>query len=123
MKTKLMIVMLFLFSIGIQPVVSNDLMGNLYGKWNVIKYQSRSEKKARSGTLVFDADGKFQSEGIHFGAVKGLFRTDENRSVLIIEQADGTTTEWYASVKNDVLRLRNITDDKRSRVHMTLKKA
>ncbi len=108
---------LVLFAITTQLTAQN-LISNIAGKWSITKYQSKIKTQGRSGTLEFLSDGTFLSEGIFFGTQTGLFRTDETRSVIIIEAENGIT-EWTASVKEDVLRLKSVKG-KGSRTYITL---
>ncbi len=108
---------LFLFSFT-TSLNAQNLISDIAGKWSITKYQSKQKTAGKSGTLEFLTDGMFRSEGIYFGVQTGLFRTDETRSIVIIEAQNGIT-EWTASVKNDVLRLKSIKG-KGSRVYLTL---
>jgi hypothetical protein len=110
-------VFLFLFAITVQLSAQN-LISDVTGKWSITKYQSKIKTAGKSGTLEFLSDGMFRSEGIYFGVQTGLFRTDETRSIVIIEAQNGIT-EWTASVKDDVLRLRSLKG-KSPRVYLTL---
>jgi len=105
-KSSVIILILSLFACHSQ-LLAQHLIGDIAGKWSITKYQSKVETEARSGTVEFLSDGTFVSEGIHFGVQKGLFRTDETRSLVIIETSSGTS-EWNASIKDDVLRLRSV---------------
>ncbi|MBL7856492.1 MAG: hypothetical protein JNM57_02295 [Cyclobacteriaceae bacterium] len=98
------------------------LHGQLHGTWSITKYQVKSKTEARSGTLIFQTDGTFMSEGILFGVKDGSYRTNENNSVLILDTSD-QTSEWVASVKGNILRLHSASKTKRSRVYITLTKA
>ncbi len=108
---------LFLFSFT-TSLTAQNLISDLAGKWSITKYQSKQKTEGKSGTLEFLTDGMFRSEGIYFGVQTGLFRTDETRSIVIIEAQNGIT-EWTASVKDDVLRLKSIKG-KGPRVYLTL---
>ncbi len=111
---------LFLFALTTQ-LNAQKLIGDLTGKWNITKFQSTVKTEARSGTLEFLSDGTFLSEGIYFGAQTGLFRTDETRSIVIIEAENGIT-EWTTSVKDDVLRMKSIKG-KGPKIYITLMRA
>jgi hypothetical protein len=108
---------LFLFTIA-TSLSAQNLIGDIAGKWSITKYQSKVKTAGKSGTLEFLSDGMFRSEGIYFGTQTGLFRTDETRSLVIIEAQNGIT-EWTASVKGDVLRLKSIKG-KGPKVYLTL---
>lgn len=108
---------LFLFAVTTQLAAQN-LISNITGKWSITKYQSKVKTAGKSGTLEFLSDGMFRSEGIYFGVQTGLFRTDETRSIVIIEAQNGIT-EWTASLKDGVLRLKSIKG-KGSRIYLTL---
>ena len=98
----------------------DPLITKIIGKWKVVKYQaSNSGASATTDTLVFESDGTFRSDSIYFKTRKGLYRTDENRKVLIMD-INGTSTEWAASIDNGVLRLKSLPDRKRPKVHVTL---
>ena len=114
---KLVTIFVCLFLAG-ATLSAQNLISDVTGKWSITKYQSKAKMQGRSGTLIFSPDGSFQSEGIYFGVQTGLFRTDETRQVLIIETPEGIS-EWTASVKNDVLRLRSIKG-KGPRTYLTL---
>lgn len=109
--------LLFMFSFTTSLNAQNPI-SDVTGKWSITKYQSKLKTAGKSGTLEFLSDGMFRSEGIYFGTQTGLFRTDETRSIVIIEAQNGIT-EWTASLKNDVLRLKSIKG-KGSRVYLTL---
>lgn len=120
MKKQTLIILFFLLTgIGFQHVNAQDLLGNLYGKWNITKYQSKTKTQLRNGTLDFQSDGSFLSEGIYFGTKKGLYTTDETRSVVIIE-IDEAKTEWVASFKKGMLRLHTAPGSRQPKVYMTL---
>ncbi len=106
---------------GIGQDVPHDLLRDLYGTWKVTEYQSKIVPQPSVGAVVFQSDGGFLSEGFFFGSTKGLFRTDESRSIIVIETT-GVSTEWAASFKNGVLRLRSSPRSKRPRVAMELTK-
>src|SRR6188768_357107 len=89
----------FLFLITSATSISaQNLISEIAGKWSITKYQSKVKTEGKSGTLEFLSDGMFRSEGIYFGTQTGLFRTDETRSLVIIEAQNGIT-EWTASLK------------------------
>ncbi|HOX81939.1 MAG TPA: hypothetical protein PLJ60_17390 [Chryseolinea sp.] len=108
---------LLLFAVTVQLRAQN-LISDVTGKWAITKYQSKIKTAGKSGTLEFLSDGMFRSEGIYFGVQTGLYRTDETRSIVIIEAENGIT-EWTASMKNDVLRLKSVKG-KGPRVYLTL---
>src|SRR6478609_3942942 len=108
---------LFLFT-AVTSLSAQNLITEIAGKWSITKYQSKVKTEGKSGTLEFLPDGMFRSEGIYFGTQTGLFRTDETRSLVIIEAQNGIT-EWTASVKDDVLRLKSIKG-KGPKVYLTL---
>lgn len=114
-----------IFTVGIHvgngQDVPHDLLRNLYGTWTVTEYQSKLIPQPRVSVVVFQPDGIFVSEGFFFGSKKGLFRTDESRSIVVIE-AEGASTEWAASFKKGVLGLRSSPRSKRPRVAMRLTK-
>jgi len=94
------------------------LIEAIIGKWKVIQYQSKAGKLAKTDVLVFESDGTFRSDSVYFRARKGLFRTDENRSVIVIEAGD-STTEWITSLKKGVLRMKSAQGAKQSKVYIT----
>ena len=108
---------LFLFT-AVTSLSAQNLITEIAGKWSITKYQSKVKTEGKSGTLEFLSDGMFRSEGVYFGTQTGLFRTDETRSIVIIEAQNGIT-EWTASVKDDVLRLKSIKG-KGPKVYLTL---
>ena len=109
----------FLFLFTSSTLLSaQNLISDIAGKWSITKYQSKVKTVGKSGTLEFLSDGMFRSEGIYFGTQTGLFRTDETQSIVIIEAQNGIT-EWTASIKDDVLRLKSIKG-KGPKVYLTL---
>lgn len=116
-KSYALTLFLFLFTFVTQLNAQN-LIGDITGKWSITKYQSKVKTAGKSGTLEFQSDGMFRSEGIYFGVQTGLFRTDETRSVVIIEAQNGIT-EWTASLKDEVLRLKSIKG-KGPKIYLTL---
>lgn len=96
----------------------SDLRGSLSGKWKL--YDSKATKEM--GTWEFQSDGKFLSTGDYWGNKSGLYRTDETRSVLILE-IDEKITEWSASVKENMLALKEVTNgSKKPAVVLSLQK-
>jgi len=89
-----------------QVLGAQDLRGTVQGKWKVTQYQSQSGTQSLIDTLEFKSDGSFLSDSIYFQTKKGLFRTDENRSVLILE-VNGESIEWIASIKKGILMMRS----------------
>lgn len=108
-------------TVNAQKIVPYDLIGRLHGTWIMTKYQSKIKTQQVNGKITFESDGGFVSEGVHFGSKKGLFSTDESRSVVIIETDEGKS-EWTASVKKGVLRLRTPSGIKQPKVYMMFKK-
>ncbi len=107
---------------GVQTLYAQeDLRAALYGKWQMTKYYSKKTTNLTKGSVEFKVDGTFISDGIYFGSENGLYRTDENRSVLIVE-TDTDITEWVASVKKGVLQLRNSNGSRTPDVTMSFKK-
>lgn len=122
MKNQLFIILFFiLIGAGAQRVSAQDLLGDLYGSWNMTKYQSKIKTQQANGKITFQSDGAFISEGVYFGTKKGLFSTDETRSVVIID-IDGVKSEWTASVKKGILRLRTVSGVRQPKVYMTFAK-
>jgi hypothetical protein len=121
MKKKSIILLLFLGGFGLHTMAqSNELIANVLGKWKVVKYESsKTGTYSKADTLKFESDGTFRSDSIYFGSKKGLFRTDENRTILIIEAGD-KTTEWSTTLKKGVLRLRSAPEDKQPKIYITL---
>lgn len=115
------VLLLLFFGLTVQQVNGQSLREKLCGTWNITKYQSSTKMQGRSGTLIFQADGLFQSEGIPFGIKTGLFMIDETNSIVTIE-IEKTKTAWTASEKNGVLRLQSYLGSKKSRVFITLMK-
>lgn len=122
---ELIAVFFLMFTVGIHvgkgQDVPHDLLRDLYGTWKVTEYQSKAVPQPSVSAVVFQPDGAFLSEGFFFGSKKGLFRTDESRSIIVIETS-GVTTEWAASFKKGVLKLRSSPRSKRPRVAMGLTK-
>jgi hypothetical protein len=81
-----------------------DLNGKITGKWKL-----NDSKSANQGIWEFQVDGNFLSAGNYWGTKKGLYRTDETRSVIVIEIGE-QVTEWAASFNNKgILVLKEIT--------------
>ena len=116
-KSFVLTLFLFAFTFATQ-VNAQNLISDITGKWSITKYQSKVKTEGKSGTLEFLPDGMFRSEGIYFGAQTGLFRTDETRSIVIIEAQNGIT-EWTASIKNNTLRLKS-AKGKGPKIYLTL---
>lgn len=120
MKKLSVLILIFLLVGTSFHVSAQNLLKELYGTWNVTKYQSKIKTAVRSGAVEFQEDGSFKSQRIHFGTKAGLYRTDETRSLVIID-TDGVSTEWLASMKKGVLLLRSTPAvNKKLRVHLTL---
>jgi hypothetical protein len=81
-----------------------DLRGKIAGKW-----KEGDAKSTDKGVWEFQVDGTFVSSGGYWGTKKGLYRTDEGRSVVIIE-IDEDMTEWAATFDHDALALKEITE-------------
>lgn len=120
-KPSFIILCFLLIGFGTHTVNAQDLLGDLHGSWNMTKYQSRVKTQLATGKVTFESDGGFVSEGVYFGTEKGLFSTDETRSVVIID-IDGVKSEWTASVKKGVLRLRTPSGTKQPKVYMMFQK-
>ena len=103
---KYLFILLFTSVVGIHNIFSQQLLNSILGKWNVKEYHNNRKSAANTGTVEFLQDGVFASKGTYFGTSKGLYRTDETRSVVLIDY--GKTTEWKASLVNNVLRLDKI---------------
>lgn len=114
----LLLLMIFSVQLHAQTNTDTDLMKTIVGKWKVIKYQSKNGTFAKTDLLVFESDGTFKSDSVYFGAKTGFYRTDENRGVLILEN-DGRTTEWKATLKKGVLRMRSAPGSKQPRIYIT----
>lgn len=95
-----------------------ELIQAIVGKWKVIKYQSPSGTQSKTDVLIFESDGSFKSDSIYFATKGGLFRTDETRTALILENGK-TITEWTTSLKNGVLRMRSVPRNKQPKIHIT----
>jgi hypothetical protein len=80
-----------------------DLNGKITGKWKL-----NDSKSSNQGIWEFQVDGNFLSTGDYWGAKKGLYRTDETRSVIVIEIGE-QVTEWSASFNKGALVLKEIT--------------
>lgn len=91
---------------ALSTTVAQDLSKDIKGRWVVKKFQKDKKPELQGGTLEFLGDGMLLSEGIFFGTGKGTFTTDQDGSTLVIQNETGTT-EWLASIKNDVLRLKS----------------
>ena len=120
-KSAFIISCFLLIGLGENTVNAQDLLGALHGSWNMTKYQSQVKTQLPTGKVTFESDGGFVSEGVYFGAEKGLYSTDETRSVVIID-IEGVKSEWTASVKKGVLRLRTPSGTKQPKVNMTFEK-
>jgi hypothetical protein len=121
MKTTLLI-FLFAFCLQTSLVVAQNLQRDVQGKWSIKKFQFDKKPEVQGGTLEFISDGTLLSEGVYFGTKKSSFRTDETRAVLLIENEEGVT-EWLASIKNDVMRLKSTGNtSKPSTIYITLMK-
>lgn len=118
---KIIFLFLLLTGWGITPLNAQTLLKKVTGKWKVIKYQDQLKTMALADTLEFQADGTFLSDSIYFKSGNGLFRTDENNSVVIIETPEATT-EWSVSLSKGVLRLRSIPKSKKPKTYITLVK-
>lgn len=96
-----------------------QLLDTLVGKWNVKEYRNNQTTVLDSGFIDFQQDGVFESRGTYFGTRKGLYRTDETRSVVLID--NGKTTEWKATMTNNVLKLDQIIKKQRKpKIYMIL---
>ncbi len=83
-----------------------DLHGAVVGKWNL----SAPNSKNQLGMWEFQADGKFVSSGEYWGNKKGLFRTEESRSVIVIEIGENVT-QWAATFSEEgILSIEEITE-------------
>lgn len=121
MKTSI-VIFLLTFYVQINPVLAQDLIHDVQGKWSIMKFQYDKKPEVQGGTLEFLSDGTLVSEGVFFGTKKSVFRTDETRAVLLIENEEGVT-EWLASIKNGVMRLKSTGNtSKPSTIYITLKK-
>src|SRR4051812_22525744 len=90
------------FIAAVSTTNAQQLLETLEGKWNVKEYHNNS-KVANTGFIDFQQNGVFESRGTYFGTRKGLYRTDETRSVVLID--NGKPSEWKATITNNVLRL------------------
>lgn len=116
---KLPIFLFFLLGITLQlSAQKNELIHAIVGKWKIIKYQSPAGTQSKEDVLIFESDGSFKSDSIYFASKDGLFRTDETQTVLILENGK-TTTEWTASLKNGVLRMRSVPKNKQPKIYIT----
>jgi hypothetical protein len=119
-KYTFILVVAFIIGVNI-PIRAQQLLDNLMGKWNVKEYHNNQNVAMSTGFIDFQQDGVFESRGTYFGNRKGLYRTDETRSLVLFDH--GKTTEWKATLTNNVLRLdRIIKKQKKSTVYILLVK-
>jgi len=125
MNMKKLKILFFVFMVTcVLPLSAQSVIGTVTGKWLVVKYNNKSMgTKSQSDTLVFQPDGFFTSENLYFGAKKGLFRSDENRKMLITEADNNNTIEWVVSFKKGILRLKSVRDKRKPYVVIELVKA
>ena len=118
---KIILLFLLLTGLGTTHLHAQTLLKKVTGKWKVIKYQDQLKTMALADTLEFQSDGTFLSDSIYFKSGNGLFRTDENNSIVIIE-TPVATTEWQVSLSKGVLRLRSVPKNKQPKTYITLVK-
>ncbi len=98
--------------VSLQSAFAQTLLDSLKGSWTVTQVTSNSKNKTKAGTLYFSPDGKFVSSGNHFGAMHALYTTNETTSSIQIENVNKSVTEWSATVKNNVLYLTSVDNEK-----------
>ena len=110
------------FILGLNVSRAQTLLENIAGKWNVKEYHNNRKVSMDTGFIDFQQNGVFESRGTYFGTKKGLYRTDETRSMVLIDH--GKTTEWKATLTNNVLKLeRLVKNQKTPSVYIILIKA
>ena len=106
------VIFLIVMTFTVRQMNAQDLRGSVQGKWTITEYQTQSGKQSVIDTLEFKSDGAFLSDSIYFKTRKGLYRTDENRSVVILE-VNGESTEWITSIRMGILSMRSTPASKR----------
>lgn len=103
--------------------VPRDIFGKLAGRWHMTKYASKLKTDSEKGSVTFQTDGTFISDGKYFGSKTGRYTTKESDSTLIID-TEGGSTEWKASIDGNTLRLTlDKLQPKQPAVMMTFEKA
>lgn len=95
-----------------QAAPAQNLLDSLQGKWTVTKTTINAKDSFKQGTLFFSDDGKFVSNGNYFGSVHALYTTNETTLSIQIETGDKSVTEWAANIRNGVLYLTSIDNEK-----------
>jgi hypothetical protein len=98
--------------VSLQGAFAQTLLDSLKGSWTVTKITSDTKNKTKAGTLYFSDDGKFVSSGNHFGSMHALYTTNETTSSIQIEDLNKSVTEWGATIKNNVLYLTSVDNEK-----------
>jgi hypothetical protein len=98
---------------------NNELIHAIVGKWKIIKYESEQKTPAKPSAVEFRSDGTFVNDGVIFKTPEGMFRTNEDRGSLILENGD-QVTEWKTSLKKGVLQMDLIPKFNQTKVNITL---
>jgi len=118
---KYIFIFIFTSIVGIEQVFAQQILDSLIGKWNVKEYHNNRKTISNQGTIEFKQDGFFVSSNTYFGEANSLFRTDETRAVIYID--NGKTTEWRAILKKNTLRLEQIVPKQKTpKVYLILLK-
>jgi hypothetical protein len=122
MKTQLIrYIAVFAVLIASMPALAQQLLlDSLKGTWTLAEQYNNKQRMQPKGTIEFQEDGIFRSNGSYFGSAVGLYRTDETKSTIHIE-IDGRTTEWTANINNHVLRMVKPRRKKAPRVELVLR--
>jgi len=118
---KYSLIFVFAFITSVTTTHAQQLLQALIGKWNVKEYSNNGKMAIDTGFIEFQENGVFESRGTYFGSRRGLYRTDETRSVVLLD--NGKTTEWRANLTNNILKLNQIGKrQRRSKIHLVLVK-
>lgn len=97
---------------SLQAAFAQNLLDSLKGSWTVTKMTSNNKNNFKAGSLYFSDDGKFVSTGNHFGSLHALYTTNETTATVLIEDVNKSVTEWKARVKNGILYLIKVDNEK-----------
>jgi hypothetical protein len=95
------------------------LLDSLHGKWTMHEQYNNKTRVETKGSVEFLEDGTFKSDGSYFGNAAGLYTTDESKSTIQIV-IQGNTSEWTASIRNEVLTMTRLRKKKTPRVELVL---
>lgn len=98
--------------VSVQGAFAQTLLDSLQGKWTVTKISSNNKNTSKAGTLFFSDDGKFVSTGNHFGGTNAVYTTNETTSTVFIDTGNKKVTEWTTLVKNGILYLTSVDNQK-----------